>query len=184
LANVKLTVQTDADFSTAMVLRNPNNTASLETYIGGPANGNAISLGTPGNMPLAIYTNGANRIFIAANGNIGIGTDNPNPYYKLSVNGFVRAKEIRVNTDWADYVFENDYSLKPLAEVEEYIQQHKHLPGIKDAATLQKEGVDISAMQTKMMEKIEELTLYLIQANKQIEQLQYDLNAIKLPIRK
>jgi hypothetical protein len=103
---------------------------------------------------------------------VGIGTTNPDPFYKLSVNGKIRAKEIRVNTGWADYVFEKKYKLLPLAEVEKFIAQHKHLPGIAPAAVLQKQGVDISAMQTKMMEKIEELTLYLIEANKKIEALE------------
>ena len=84
----------------------------------------------------------------------------------------LRAKEIRVNTGWADYVFENNYRLRSLAEVEKFIKKHKHLPGIEKAAKLEKDGVDISKMQTKMMEKIEELTLYLIEANKKIEALQ------------
>jgi hypothetical protein len=178
-ANTKLTLQTPGDYSTALSIRNPSGSAVFNTYIGGPINGNTISLGTPGAMPIAFYTNSANRMFITASGHVGIGTDNPNPFYLLSVNGRIRAKEVRINTDWADYVFENDYQLKPLSEVEAFIKQYKHLPGIQDAATLQKEGVDISAMQTKMMEKIEELTLYLIEANKQIEKLNQEIKNIK-----
>jgi hypothetical protein len=131
-------------------------------------------LGTNSNHPLHFFTNSSwAQLTLLPNGNLGIGTTNPT--YKLSVNGSIRAKEIRVNTGWADYVFTKKYRLKPLAEVENYIKRYKHLPGIAPAAKLQKDGVDISAMQTKMMEKIEELTLYLIQANKKIEALEKTL---------
>lgn len=108
------------------------------------------------------------------NGNVGIGTINPT--FKLSVNGTIRSKELRINTGWADYVFEDSYKLMPLTEVEKYIKANKHLPDIPEASLLQKEGVDVSAMQTKMMAKIEELTLYLIEANKQIDILKKKLN--------
>ncbi|WP_153800975.1 hypothetical protein [Foetidibacter luteolus] len=110
-------------------------------------------------------------------GNVGIGT--PNPTHKLTVNGTIRAKELRVNTGWADYVFEDDYPLMPLAEVERYINRHKHLPGIPEAGLLQKEGVDVSEMQTKMMAKIEELTLYLIATEKKLAVLQKENTEIK-----
>ena len=104
-------------------------------------------------------------------GNVGIGTADPGAY-KLAVNGTIRAKEIRVNTGWADYVFEKDYKLATLSEIEQFIIKHQHLPGIASATELKKEGVDISAMQTKMMEKIEELTLYIIAINKRIQELE------------
>lgn len=111
---------------------------------------------------------------IKQNGNIGIGTVNPS--HKLSVNGGIRAKEIRVNTGWADYVFEPNYKLKPLTEVEQFIKENGHLPEIPSAIEIQNKGLDVGAVQTKMMAKIEELTLYLIEANKKIEQLEYQVN--------
>ncbi len=115
---------------------------------------------------------------ITGDGKVGIGTTNPGAF-RLAVNGFIRAKEIRVNTGWADYVFEDDYVLKPLAEVESFIKANKHLPDMPAAAELQKDGVDISAMQTKMMAKIEELTLHLIEANKKIIALEQKLTQIQ-----
>jgi hypothetical protein len=118
-------------------------------------------------------SNPAGNVLIP-NGNVGIGTINPT--FKLSVNGTIRSKELRINTGWADYVFEDSYKLMPLADVEKYIKSNKHLPDIPEASLLQKEGVDVSAMQTKMMAKIEELTLYLIEANKQIEALKKKIN--------
>lgn len=108
-----------------------------------------------------------------ASGNVGIGTTNPN--YKLSVNGAIQAKEVRVETGWADYVFENNYPLRPLAEVEQFVQKNKHLPGIASAREIQENGLPVGAMQTKMMEKIEELTLYVISLQKQVDQLQKEL---------
>jgi hypothetical protein len=177
LSNAKVTVETDANFSTGLLIRNPSNSIEFKTYLGGPANGNAVSLGTTGNNPIAIYTNSANRMYISGNGNIGIGTDNPDAAYLLSVNGKIKAKEIRVTTaNWADYVFAKDYKLMPLKEVEAYINTNKHLPNISAASEIEKNGLDISAMQSKMMEKIEELTLYLIEANKKIETLERKLD--------
>ena len=101
------------------------------------------------------------------------------PGYSLAVKGHIRATEIRVNTNWADYVFDDAYTLKPLEDVELFIKKHKHLPGITDAATLEAEGMDVSKMQSAMMGKIEELTLYMIEANKRIEKLEKENAAIK-----
>ena len=103
----------------------------------------------------------------AATGNVGIGTNNPD-VYKLAVNGSIRAKEVRINTGWADYVFKDDYKLKSLHDVEQFIKEHKHLPGISPAEILQNEGMDVSDMQTKMMAKIEELTLTLLKPIKSL----------------
>ncbi|HMP94830.1 MAG TPA: hypothetical protein PKD90_18265, partial [Phnomibacter sp.] len=111
-------------------------------------------------------------------GDVGIGTTNT-AGYKLAVNGSVRAKEIRVNTGWADYVFEKNYQLRTLDEVEAFIKANQHLPGIWPAAQIAEEGADIGATQTKLLEKIEELTLYLIEANKSIKQLQQQVKALQ-----
>lgn len=103
----------------------------------------------------------------ASTGNVGIGTINPT--YKLSVNGNVRAKEIIVESGWADYVFQDDYKLKPLNEVEDFIRANKHLPNIPSAIEIQTSGLSVGETQKKMMEKIEELTLYIIQQQKEID---------------
>ncbi len=169
-ANTKLTLQTAADFSTALSVRNPSGSAIFNAYVGGPANGNTISLGTPGAMPIAFYTNSANRMFIMANGNVGIGTDNP--ANKLSVNGDIRSREVTVELiNWPDYVFHKTYQLLPLNQLEEFITLNNHLPGIAPAKEMETNGLQLGDMQKKMMEKIEELTLYIIQQQKEIEQL-------------
>lgn len=102
---------------------------------------------------------------IAGNGNVGIGTTKISDDFKLSVGGNLRAEEIEVSLSgpWADYVFAADYNLKPLDEVESYIKKNKHLPNIPSAKEVEAEGLNLGEMQVKMMEKIEELTLYIIE---------------------
>jgi hypothetical protein len=116
----------------------------------------------------------ANEVTIKANngnvliptGNVGIGTINPS--YKLSVNGNIRAKEVVVETGWADFVFSKDYKLPALSEVEKYIKANNHLPEIPSAEEIQTNGLKVGELQTKMMQKIEELTLYVIELEKKI----------------
>ncbi|NRA27007.1 MAG: hypothetical protein HRU10_07145 [Opitutales bacterium] len=101
-------------------------------------------------------------------GNVGIGTTNPT--HKLSVNGTIRAKEVIVESGWSDYVFEDDYRLAPLAEVEAHITAHGHLPGIPSATEIEQNGAKLSELVTLQMAKIEELTLHLIEKEKQLEE--------------
>ena len=126
------------------------------------AAGNDIYLSSAGYQP-ALMINGTTN-------NVGIGTNNPT--YKLSVNGNIRSKEVVVETGWADYVFDEEYKLPPLSDVEKFIQQNKHLPNIPSAAEIEINGLHLGDTQKRMMEKIEELTLYMIEANKKIERLE------------
>ena len=110
-------------------------------------------------------------------GNVGIGT--PSPSYKLDVNGTIRANEIIVNTTGADFVFADDYQLRPLSEVKSFIQENKHLPEIQSAKEMQEEGVSVSELQTQLLQKIEELTLYLIQQEQTIQELRQEVEQLK-----
>jgi hypothetical protein len=101
-------------------------------------------------------------LFIAPTGKVGIGTTNPQ--YLLSVKGIVGAQDVIVtNTGWSDYVFRPGYHLRPLSEINAYIQAHHHLPDIPTEAEVKEKGVSVSEMQAKLLAKIEELTLHLIQ---------------------
>jgi hypothetical protein len=112
------------------------------------------------------------RVFMADNpgGAVGIGTTNTTGY-KVAINGNVRCKEVVVETAWADYVFDDAYQLPSLESVEQFVKANKHLPNIPAADDIQKNGLSVAKVQTKMMEKIEELTLYVIELKKEIELL-------------
>ena len=107
---------------------------------------------------------------------IGIGiclTANNNPKgYRLAVNGTMGAKDIFIEIDetpWPDYVFEEHYELMPLSELEAYITQNKHLPDIPTANEIKQNGLSLAEINAKLVKKIEELTLYIIELNKKIE---------------
>lgn len=104
-------------------------------------------------------------------GNVGIGTTNPGTF-KLAVNGNIRAKEIKVETGWSDFVFEDDYDLRTLEEVEGFIKTNKHLPEIPSAKEVKENGVELGEMDSKLLQKIEELTLYIIDQEKRIKKLE------------
>ncbi|TKC04715.1 hypothetical protein FA048_18685 [Pedobacter polaris] len=105
------------------------------------------------------------------NSNVGIGTATPNE--KLSVNGKIRAHEIKVETaNWPDYVFEDDYKIASLTELEKYIKENKHLPEMPSAKVVEANGVELGEMNKLLLKKVEELTLHLIKLNERIEELE------------
>ena len=116
-------------------------------------------------------------------GDVGIGTSNANGY-KLAVGGNVIAEEIvvKLKENWPDYVFNNNYEKPELKELENYIRDHGHLPKIPNAENVSKEGINIGEIQIKMLEKIEELTLYLIEQDKKLEKLENDYVLLKKKI--
>lgn len=108
------------------------------------------------------------RMTLLKNGDVGIGTTAPNS--KLAVKGKVTAKEVEVTmSGWSDYVFEEDYNLKSLPQTESYIKANKHLPGIPSEKEVKEKGINLGEMQAKLLAKIEELTLHLIEQNKRLE---------------
>ncbi len=113
---------------------------------------------------------------------VGIGTNNPGSY-RLAINGTVRAKEIRVNTNWSDFVFDKEYALPSLSQVEAHILQHKHLPDIPSAAEVEAEGVELGKISSKLLQKIEELTLYVIEQDKRIQALEAEKAAMQQTIK-
>lgn len=114
---------------------------------------------------------------IIATTKVGIGTTTPN--YMLDVNGTIRANEILVTSGSADFVFAEDYNLRSLSEVQQFIQEHKHLPEIQSAEQMEKNGVSVNELQIQLLQKIEELTLYLIQQEQTIQDLQQQVEQLK-----
>jgi hypothetical protein len=115
---------------------------------------------------------GEDRLIIDTNGNVGISTANPGNYKlavagNVGIDGSIIAKEIEMKPNiWADFVFKEGYDLKPLSEVEDYIQQYKHLPEVPSEAEVLENGVSVNKMQALLLQKIEELTLYVIDLEK------------------
>ena len=134
----------------------------------------AIAIGSTND---ADWTVNGQDMSAALSGKVGIGTTNfPTTIgnanienYKLFVTGGILTEEVRVNTTWADYVFDNDYDLKSLEELEAYIKQNGHLPNVPSAAEVEAEGIEVGEITKIQQEKIEELTLYIIAQEKKLK---------------
>jgi hypothetical protein len=104
---------------------------------------------------------------------------------QLDYNGLLHARRIKVDTDsWADFVFETNYNLMPLSEVKNFIEENKHLPGVPSEQMVIENGVDLVEMNKILMQKVEELTLYLIEQNKQIEALNIKFGMLETEFNK
>lgn len=114
------------------------------------------------------------QMIITKTGNIGIGTETPDT--KLAVNGTIHAREVIVDlVGWPDYVFQDDYNLMSLEELEKSINKNKHLPNIPSACEIENNGIQLGQMNKKLIEKVEELTLYIIQLNKELQEVKNKL---------
>ena len=95
--------------------------------------------------------------------------------YTMAVGGGIITEKVRVATSgttfWADFVFDKNYKLRTLSEVSEYIKLNKHLPDVPSTADVNKDGIDLAQTQAILLQKVEELTLYVIEQNKKIERL-------------
>ncbi|NTE04322.1 hypothetical protein G6M26_06405 [Agrobacterium tumefaciens] len=115
---------------------------------------------------------------INAMGNVGIGTISPKE--RLSVNGNIRAKEIKVEAEnWPDYVFYKDYDLLSLPELQSYIKENGHLPEMPSAGNVEQEGIELGEMNKKLLKKVEELTLYLLAKDHELEAQNQKINSLE-----
>ncbi|MCC6371505.1 MAG: hypothetical protein IT236_10920 [Bacteroidia bacterium] len=144
------------------------------------------SLGTCNNFDLILKTNDTARITINADGRLFMGKRkieaghiHANSY--LQIDGKVACKELVVVDPhkWADYVFQKNYRLAPLNEVEAYYLLNKHLPNIPDEATIKKDGINLAEMDALLLQKIEELTIYVVELNKKVEVLEAENRKLK-----
>jgi len=137
--------------------------------------------GSQGGFAFYSYNNASQEkqlLRLMGNGNVGIGI--ATPYEKLSVNGNIRAKEIKVEaSNWPDYVFEEGYQVGTLESLESYIKANKHLPEIPSAKVIEKEGLVLGEMNKKLLKNLEELTLHVIELNKRMEKLEAENQKLK-----
>ena len=143
---------------------------------------NKINLRTTyntGGADLSFGTTTVNdALIIKQNGNVGIGTISPP--YKLTVEGTIGAREVIVTSDvWADFVFEPTYNLMPLKDLDNYIQENKHLPEMPTTEEVSENGISVGEMNAKLLQKIEELTLYTIQQQVLINNQQELIGTLK-----
>jgi uncharacterized protein YaiE (UPF0345 family) len=118
----------------------------------------------------AVGNNETKAVTVLTNGDVGIGTNTP--HEKLSVNGKIRAQEIKVQaTDWPDYVFEEGYNVGKLEELESYIKVNKHLPEMPSAKEIETNGLVLGELVKLQQKKIEELTLHLIEKDKELRSI-------------
>lgn len=137
---------------------------------------------SPDALVIGMFEHVDRSIVLRTGGNVGIGTIAPT--HKLTVAGTIAACEVIVENTWCDYVFEPDYNLKSLDEVEKFIIENRHLPGIPAEKTVIDKGLNLGDMQKMQMEKIEELTLYMIELNKKVTQLEDENKLLKERISK
>lgn len=117
-------------------------------------------------------------IYVNTSGNVGLGTMNPTSM--LTVAGNINSREVKVTVDaGADFVFENNYNLPSLDAVDKYIKENKHLSEIASADKMKKEGINLSEMNIKLLQKIEELTLYMIEMKKENQEMKEDILKLK-----
>lgn len=146
-------------------------------YIAKPLRVYQGQIGSYSSQNLQLQTNGTTKMTILnSNGHVGIGV--ANPQNKLEVNGAIRAKEVIVETGWADFVFTDTYQLPPLDEVKKHITEKGHLPGIPTEAEVLGNGVNLGDMQVKLLQKIEELTLYMIKQEEKSEEYQLEIRRL------
>ena len=137
----------------------------------------AVARSTWGSGDIAFFSNtdgaGYNERFrIMNDGNVGVGTSNPDS--KLTVKGNIHAQEVKVDLSvpGPDYVFKEGYDLKSLKEIQDYIQEHGHLPNIPSAKEMEANGVQLGEMNMKLLEKIEELTLYILAQERRLKRME------------
>ena len=161
------------------------------------AMGDSASYGMPGGLVFRTgYDNLTDQLYILNEGTyvegpglfvsnkIGIGTQNVDAYssdFRLFVNGGILCSKLYIDEyqNWPDYVFGSDYDLMPLADLERFIRTHHHLPNVPSAEEALNDGINVGEMQRVLLEKIEELSLYIIEQNKNIEKLNEEVKFLK-----
>jgi hypothetical protein len=181
--NMMLNVTSNNPYGSGIMLANPSTTPAGNWLLVVQGSLSPLPQGFSihdqrANSPRFMIDGAGNTLMSPYAGNVGIGTFAVSSY-KLNVWGRARAHEIVVNTTGADFVFAKDYRLRPLGEVEQFITTHQHLPEIPSAREMQANGMAVGELQTKLLQKVEELTLYVIELKKENQAQQQEIQALK-----
>ena len=137
----------------------------------------------PGTRTFGFFVNSISTpsLYFQTNGSVSIGTTQSTGDFKLAVAGKIIAEELKVQlqTAWPDYVFSSDYKLPSLKEVEKQIQEKGHLENIPSACEVQENGIEVGEMNRLLLEKVEELTLYTIDQQKQLDKQTKEIEELK-----
>lgn len=159
---------------------NPNNDDPLSGFIGHTSSNRNIKYAVFGTGNHIFNTGSGQSLTIHNSGKVGIGTTDFSGSHKLRVEGSIGAREIKVEANgWSDFVFDHKYELRTLEEVESYIHRNKHLPEIPSEGEVLENGINLGEMNALLLQKIEELTLYMIDMNKKVNQLEQENFEIK-----
>ncbi|MFL9483220.1 hypothetical protein ACI6Q2_10630 [Chitinophagaceae bacterium LWZ2-11] len=177
--NYEISVSASKNEGGDIAIQNPTKTAAGTANVWRIYNmtgqyGNSLQFWAYGN----VENGGVNRFTLMDNGNVGIGTTSPTD--KLSVNGTILSKKIKVTQqNWPDYVFDSSYTLAPLSQVEQFIKNNKHLPDVPSAKEVADKGLDVGDNQAVLLKKIEELTLYMIEQNRKMDAQSKQIEEVK-----
>ena len=179
----KLHIRSDEGEDAGIILE-PKSLGSSNTFIQLRDQGHRISVNKDGVMQLNCKNDNENAPMMI-NGIVGINVANVNklkPGYSLYVDGNVMAEKVSIKSysQWPDFVFGQDYRLMPLGELKQYVSENSHLPEVPTEAEVSESGIDVAEMQGILLKKIEELTLYTIQLQEQIERQQKEIDELKM----
>ncbi|MES2457425.1 MAG: hypothetical protein V4594_17850 [Bacteroidota bacterium] len=142
----------------------------------GPVNTTLITITTP-----IVLANAKTRDYNYINGKLSLGTSKVDPNALLTVAGNASVRELKVKIDaGADFVFEDNYQKPDLTDVEQYIKLNRHLPSVASAKEMKSSGLEVGSFQIKLLQKIEELTLYMIDQNKKIKSQELLIDEMKI----
>ncbi len=176
---LNMNLETSGDNAVRLYFTGSNQQWSLRKF-----NNNKIGFADDtngGKIPFSIEPGASsNTIYVNSESKVGIGTTDFTGNHKLRVEGSIGAREIKVEASgWSDFVFYDNYELRTLEEVEEHIVEKGHLPEIPSESEVAENGINLGEMNAKLLQKIEELTLYMIDMNKRVSQLENENQELK-----
>lgn len=178
----KLHIRSDQDEDAGIFLE-PKDMTTGSAFLRLRDDEHSLSVDNEGVMRLRSM-DGINRLPLLVNGRVGINVYSPNDMassYSLCVNGGIMATKVTIKNygNWHDYVFDPAYALMPLSELKEFVATRHHLPDIPSEEDVIANGIDVDVMQGLLLKKIEELTLYTIQLQEQVDSMQKELDQLK-----